>query len=231
MTRCQHRDGISVPFLPVPAPFTSIPTRLRTVSFRPHPPRRCCVQSLPCVPHTACAGTAVNKRRNVVFFAARRKYNAPAINYTFSSHVRNFAAQFTQCSNACTRIFIVCKISKAYSRGSRRNKFRPRGIPVAPISIPPRYSHNIYPYSRGFPAESARLSQSPFLCRPLTRTGTHPESWREDRVPDCGSWNAETLLRCLSLSVSQSVCGLSMADGRTGVQAISRQMPARNNAN
>jgi len=167
MTRCLHRDGISVPFLPVLAPFTSIPTRLRTVSFSPHhAPRRCCVQSLPNVPHTACAGAAVDKRRNVVFCAARRKYNAPAINYTFSSHVRNFAAQFTQCSNACTRIFIVCKISKAYSRGSRKNKFRPRAIPVAPISIPRGIPTTSIPIPADFP-RNLRDSRNPHFCADL----------------------------------------------------------------
>jgi len=101
------------------------------------------------------------------FFAAGPKYSAPAIRYIFRNHVINFTAQFTEHSNAFARFVIVCRISKATPRGSRKitNSIH-AGSPQLPFPSP-RYSRNIRPYSRRFPAESAGFPPSPFPYRPL----------------------------------------------------------------
>jgi len=73
-------------------------------------------------------------------------------------------------SNACIRIFIVCKISTAF-RGvpAKTNSVPARDSRAAPISIPPpRYSRNIYPNSRrirGIPAIPTPVQTSVLQCR------------------------------------------------------------------
>jgi len=82
-----------------------------------------------------------------------------------------------QYSNACARIFIVCEFSKASPpRGSRKNKFHPRGIPVAPISTPAVFPQRLSPFPRNshgirgipaipVPAQTSILTRSQFFHR------------------------------------------------------------------
>ena len=150
---------------PSPAPVPSVihphPSTYQFLSV-PTPPNP--VDVVP-QPRTLLAAlTAAGHRRNVVF-CSKTKIQCSAIDYIFSSHIRHFTAQFTHYSNACTRIFIVCKLSKAFPRCSREKKTN--SIPGGSAQLPfpsPRYSRNICPHFPGFPAEFPPL---PFPCRPL----------------------------------------------------------------
>ena len=107
------------------------------------------------------------------FFAARPKYSAPAVNYVFNSHVRNFTRQFTQYSDARTRIFVISKIYQV----SRGFPAKTNSIPAASLQLQfpsPWYSRSICPHSRGFPAESAEIPPS------LFRANLYPSPFRGD---------------------------------------------------
>jgi len=103
------------------------------------------------------------------FFAARPKYTASAINYTFCSNERNLTWQFSQCSNICKWIFVICRISKVSLRGSSKNKFHPSRIPAAPIPVPAVFLQHLSP----FPQISYGIHGIPSIPTPMQTSNTN----------------------------------------------------------